>query len=97
MPRSPLVNAKRDIRGAVVLVKSRDTDRLDWVPLALQGQEARYAGVFCDLPDAQDWSDGRGLTPSPGAAHLVARAHAPGNRRRRAPPRPATVLRLTLG
>ena len=35
--------------GDVVLVKGRDTERLDRVALALQGRQVRCAIEFCDL------------------------------------------------
>jgi UDP-N-acetylmuramoyl-tripeptide--D-alanyl-D-alanine ligase len=61
LPRSALVDARRDVRAAweavradlqpgdVVLVKGRDTERLDRVGLALQGRDVRCAIDFCDL------------------------------------------------
>ena len=61
MPRTALVDAKRDLRAAweavqidlapgdVVLVKGRDTERLDRVALALQGRQVRCAIEFCNL------------------------------------------------
>jgi UDP-N-acetylmuramyl pentapeptide synthase len=61
MPRTALVEAKRDLRAAweavqtdlvpgdVVLVKGRDTERLDRVALALQGRPVRCTIEFCDL------------------------------------------------
>lgn len=61
MPRTALVDAKRSVRAAweavradlepgdIVLVKGRDTERLDRVALALQGREVRCEIEFCDL------------------------------------------------
>jgi UDP-N-acetylmuramoyl-tripeptide--D-alanyl-D-alanine ligase len=61
MPRSALVHAGRDPRAAweavradlgpgdVVLVKGRDTQRLDRVALALQGRPVRCRKESCDL------------------------------------------------
>lgn len=61
MPRSALVDGHRDLRGVweavradlqpgdVVLVKGRDTERLDRVGLALQGRDVRCTIAFCDL------------------------------------------------
>ena len=74
MPRDALVDAGRDVRGAVeavradlgpgdvVLVKGRDTERLDRVGLALQGREVRCDDRVLrparrplrDLPEARD-------------------------------------------
>jgi hypothetical protein len=65
MPRDALVNAGRDVRAAweavradlrpgdVVLVKGRDTERLDRVALALQGRPVRCTVEFCDLRGAR--------------------------------------------
>jgi UDP-N-acetylmuramoyl-tripeptide--D-alanyl-D-alanine ligase len=61
MPRAALVDAKHDVRAAweavradlrpgdVVLVKGRDTQRLDRVGLALQGRPVRCEIEFCNL------------------------------------------------
>jgi hypothetical protein len=61
MPRAAMVDAKRDVRAAweavqgdlapgdVVLVKGRDTERLDRVALALQGRDVRCEIESCDL------------------------------------------------
>jgi UDP-N-acetylmuramoyl-tripeptide--D-alanyl-D-alanine ligase len=61
MPRSALVHAGRDVRAAweavradlgpgdVVLVKGRDTQRLDRVALALQGRAVGCEIEFCNL------------------------------------------------
>jgi UDP-N-acetylmuramoyl-tripeptide--D-alanyl-D-alanine ligase len=61
MPRAALVHAGRDVRAAweavraelrpgdVVLVKGRDTERLDRVSLALQGRDVRCEIEFCDI------------------------------------------------
>ena len=61
MPRGALVDARRDVRAAwkavqaelapgdIVLVKGRDTERLDRVALALQGRDVRCTIEFCDL------------------------------------------------
>ena len=61
LPRSALVDARHDVRAAweavradlqpgdVVLVKGRDTERLDRVGLALQGRDVRCVIDFCDL------------------------------------------------
>lgn len=61
MPRSALVDGHRDLRGIweglradlepgdVVLIKGRDTERLDRVGLALQGRNVRCTIAFCDL------------------------------------------------
>ncbi|HEX6015342.1 MAG TPA: hypothetical protein VFY87_26795 [Geminicoccaceae bacterium] len=61
MPREALLDARRDVRAAweavradlrpgdVVLVKGRDTERLDRVALALQGRPVRCTIEFCDL------------------------------------------------
>ena len=60
MPRAALIDAKRDIRAAweavreglapgdVVLVKGRDTERLNRVALALQGRPVRCLIEYCD-------------------------------------------------
>ena len=61
MPRTALVDAKRGVRAAweavqadlapgdIVLVKGRDTERLDRVALALQGRTVGCEIEFCDL------------------------------------------------
>jgi UDP-N-acetylmuramoyl-tripeptide--D-alanyl-D-alanine ligase len=61
LSRAALVDAKRDVRAAweavqadlgpgdIVLVKGRDTERLDRVALALQGRPVRCTSEFCDL------------------------------------------------
>jgi UDP-N-acetylmuramoyl-tripeptide--D-alanyl-D-alanine ligase len=61
LSRAALVDAKRDVRAAweavqadlgpgdIVLVKGRDTERLDRVALALQGRPVRCTIEFCDL------------------------------------------------
>jgi UDP-N-acetylmuramoyl-tripeptide--D-alanyl-D-alanine ligase len=61
MPRSALVHAEHSLRkawelagadlgpGDVVLVKGRDTERLDRVALALQGRPVHCTIEFCDL------------------------------------------------
>jgi UDP-N-acetylmuramoyl-tripeptide--D-alanyl-D-alanine ligase len=61
MPRSALIDGHRDLRGIweavqadlrpgdVVLVKGRDTERLDRIGLALQGRDVRCTIAFCDL------------------------------------------------
>jgi UDP-N-acetylmuramoyl-tripeptide--D-alanyl-D-alanine ligase len=61
MPRSALVHAEHSLRkawelagadlgpGDVVLVKGRDTERLDRVSLALQGRDVRCEIEFCDI------------------------------------------------
>ncbi|HEX2529589.1 MAG TPA: Mur ligase family protein [Geminicoccus sp.] len=61
MPRSSLIEAKHSIRAAweavqadlqpgdVVLVKGRDTERLDRIGLALKGRQVRCELDFCDL------------------------------------------------
>lgn len=61
MPREAILDRRHDLRGAwetiraelrpgdVVLVKGRDTERLDRVGLALQGRDVRCTIEFCDL------------------------------------------------
>jgi len=61
LSRSALVDVRRDVKGAweavradlqpgdVVLVKGRDTERLDRIGLALQGHDVRCTIDFCDL------------------------------------------------
>ena len=61
MPRAALFDARRDVRAAweavqkdlapgdIVLVKGRDTERLDRVALALQGRTVGCEIEFCDL------------------------------------------------
>jgi hypothetical protein len=61
MPRNATVNAGRSVRAAseivramlkpgdVLLVKGRDTQRLDRVPLALSGRPVHRDIDFCDI------------------------------------------------
>ena len=61
LSRSALVDVRRDVKGAweavradlrpgdVVLVKGRDTERLDRIGLALQGHDVRCTIDFCYL------------------------------------------------